>query len=549
MISSLLTLGAFLSSLTAGLFAQIPYPWLGGRRPALLLACLLTAVGCAIQIGTTDKGVVYLGRLVLGIGNGFLVTFSNIYTAEASPAHLRAVMVALFSEWVNIGSIIGAVVTNATQARLDKASYQIPIGILFVVPVLLGISLWFVPESPRYLVHRGRLPEARAALETLRGASIDGNEALALEWVEMVKGIEEEKKLATTVGPLDQYRGPERRRTLLCYAVILSQVGSGSWFVISYSTYFLIVAGLSTPAAFRYAIMNTCVGLLGVNVGIVLMRHVCGRRTILALGALLQGFCMLGLAIGAGGQVTPVGSTTANNCVIAFLALYQFCYNAFVGVASYPVSTELVSTRLRSWTVGSAISLGYFFAWLTGFCSPYFINPEYLNWVSLFLPPPPLLSLPLLLLLISLTSKTLICRLLCDSTGLQIRLPLGRLQLPLRNILLLLHARAQRPVPRGNRRIVRPPRAGVEIQVVPDDHPGGSLGRGSQTGREEDAGFQGGRYRACGLGRESFFIFFYIFFYAFLCRKQERKNKIIFTYSISVALNLTRERGRSLVDE
>lgn len=377
LISSLLTLGAFLSSLTAGSFAHF-----FGRKTALWLACLLTAVGCAVQINTTDKAVVYVGRLILGIGNGFLVTFSNIYTAEASPAHLRAVMVALFSEWVNIGSIVGAVVTNATQSRLDKASYQIPIGILFVVPVVLAAGLFFVPESPRYLVNRGRMEKARLALESLRGGSLRPEE-LELEWVEMVQGIEEEKKLASTIGPLDQYRGTDLRRTLLCYGVIMSQVGSGSWFVISYSTYFLIVAGLTVNEAFRYSIMNTCLGLVGVNFGIYLMRHVVGRRTILIMGAAIQGLCMLGMAIGAG-SVNPVGSDAGRNCLIAFFALYLFSYNAFVGDASYPVSTELVSTRLRSWSVGSAISLGYFFAWLTGFCSPYFINPENLNWVSTY---------------------------------------------------------------------------------------------------------------------------------------------------------------------
>lgn len=320
--------------------------------------------------------------MILGIGNGFLVTFSNIYTAEASPAHLRAVMVALFSEWVNIGSIVGAVVTNATQSRLDKASYQIPIGILFVVPVVLAAGLFFVPESPRYLVNRGRMEKARRALESLRGDSLRPEE-LELEWVEMVQGIEEEKKLASTIGPLDQYRGTDLRRTLLCYGVIMSQVGSGSWFVISYSTYFLIVAGLTVNEAFRYSIMNTCLGLVGVNFGIYLMRHVVGRRTILIMGAAIQGLCMLGMAIGAG-SVNPVGSDAGRNCLVAFFALYLFSYNAFVGDASYPVSTELVSTRLRSWSVGSAISLGYFFAWLTGFCSPYFINPENLNWVSIY---------------------------------------------------------------------------------------------------------------------------------------------------------------------
>ncbi|KIH86454.1 sugar transporter [Sporothrix brasiliensis 5110] len=371
LIGSLLTLGAFLSSLVAGAFAHF-----FGRKPALWLACFLTALGCAIQIATESKGVVYLGRLVLGVGNGFLVTFSNIYTAEAAPAHLRAVMVALFSEWVNIGSIVGSVVTNACKNRLDKQSYQIPIGTLFVVPALLAAGLCFVPESPRYLMYKGRATAARAALETLRGDALPA-EQLELEWVEMARGIEAEKRVASSIGPVDMYRGTDLRRTLLCYGVIASQTGAGSWFVISYATYFMIVSGLTVDAAFQYSIMNTCLGLVGVNVGIYAMRHVAGRRGILMTGALAQGGCMLGMAVAV--TVAP-GTVAARNCLIAFVALFLFSYNAFVGDASYPVSTELVSTRLRSWTVGSAISLGYFLAWLTGFCSPYFINPTNLNW-------------------------------------------------------------------------------------------------------------------------------------------------------------------------
>ena len=126
-----------------------------GRRPALWAAYLMTAIGAAIQIGPTDKAAVCVGRIVLGIGNGFLVTFSNIYCAEAAPAHLRAVIVALFSIWVNIGSIIGAAANNATQVRLDKASYQIPLGIQFIVsnsPLirhLLGLDLTLAGRSPR----------------------------------------------------------------------------------------------------------------------------------------------------------------------------------------------------------------------------------------------------------------------------------------------------------------------------------------------------------------------------------------------------------------
>ncbi|KAI0175521.1 general substrate transporter [Hypoxylon sp. FL1284] len=369
---SLLTLGAFFSSIFAGAFAHF-----FGRKTALWLACILNAIACIIQITTTDKVAVYIGRLILGLANGFLVTFSNIY--EAAPAHLRAVMVALFSEWVNIGSIIGAAVTNVTKNRPDKASYQIPLGTLFIVPAFLAVGLFFVPESPRYLLYKGRSEAARNALKELRGDSLSP-ESFELEWIEMVKGIEEEKHTAKTIGPLDMFKGTELRRTLLCYGVIATQTAAGSWFIISYSTYFLIVSGLSVDDAFKFSVMNTytrCLGFIGVNVGMYLMRHVMGRRTVLMTGSVAQGCAMLGMAVSA---TVAYGTVSARNCLIAFTALYQFSYNAFVGDATYPTSTEMVSTRLRSWSVGSAISLGYFLAWLTGFCSPYFINPENLNW-------------------------------------------------------------------------------------------------------------------------------------------------------------------------
>ncbi|KAI0195435.1 general substrate transporter [Astrocystis sublimbata] len=389
LIGSLLTLGAFLSSLVAGAFAHY-----FGRKAALWFACLLNAIACIVQISSENKVAVYIGRLILGLANGFLVTFSNIYTAEASPAHLRAVMVALFSEWVNIGSIIGATVTNRTKDFLSKSSYQIPLGTLFIVPAILSIGLLFVPESPRYLLYRGDEEAARKSLEALRGDSLPLEE-LELEWVEMVRGIEEEKRTAKTVGALDMFKGvrpltmanlrvsadnptgTELRRTLLCYGVIATQTGAGSWFVISYSTYFMTVAGLSVNEAFKFSILNTVLGFIGVNFGIYLMRHVMGRRTILMTGAVTQGAAMLGLAVSA---TVASGTFAARSCLIAFLAIYQFSYNAFVGDATYPTATELVSTRLRSWSVGSAISLGYLLAWLTSFFSPYFINPENLNW-------------------------------------------------------------------------------------------------------------------------------------------------------------------------
>lgn len=201
LITSLLTLGSFISSLTAGYFAGF-----FGRRQGLWAACALNAIACGIQIGTDSAGVLYLGRLLLGFANGFLVTFSNVYTSEVAPAHLRGVMTALFAYWVQIGSIVGAIVVNSTKNRMDKLSYRIPIACLYIVPTVLAIGLFFVPESPRWLIHKGRDQEARRSLERLRSGAVTSEE-LELEWLEMNKGAEEELKLAKSSPFMDMFRG------------------------------------------------------------------------------------------------------------------------------------------------------------------------------------------------------------------------------------------------------------------------------------------------------------------------------------------------------
>ena len=162
--------------------------------------------------------------------------------------------------------------------------------------------------------------------------------------------------------------------------MIACQGASGAWFIISYGTYFMLVSGLNVSDAFKFSIMTTSIGFIGVNVGMYLMRHVWGRRTILMAGATFAGLCHLSFAVAA---TAAPNSIYLRNCIIAFISLFKFGYNGGVGAASYPVATELVSTRLRAWTVGSATSLGYFLAWLISFCTPYFINPKNLNWVSL----------------------------------------------------------------------------------------------------------------------------------------------------------------------
>jgi len=82
------------------------------------------------------------------------------------------------------------------------------------VPTVLAVGLFFVPESPRWLLHKGRDQQARRALERLRYGAVSA-EAVELEWLEMNKGVEEELRLAKNTPFMDMFRGQSPVTTLL----------------------------------------------------------------------------------------------------------------------------------------------------------------------------------------------------------------------------------------------------------------------------------------------------------------------------------------------
>lgn len=86
-----MTLGAFLSAGTAGLAANK-----FGRRACLLLACITCCVANIIMMTTTHIGALYVGRLVIGLANGYFMTFSQLYIQESSIARWRGLFLTGF---------------------------------------------------------------------------------------------------------------------------------------------------------------------------------------------------------------------------------------------------------------------------------------------------------------------------------------------------------------------------------------------------------------------------------------------------------------------
>ncbi|KAF2269965.1 general substrate transporter [Lojkania enalia] len=367
LISSLMTLGAFISSSSAGLLASYL-----GRRPCLWMACVLCCASNVIMMTTTNMSGLYAGRFLIGIANGWLMTFSQLYIQESAPARYRGLMISVFQFWTSIGSLLGTIVDNATHSLPGRDSYIIPLGIIYIVPFLMGVGMIFIPESPRWLLLQDKTEQARKSLLWMRPHP----EAVPDEMDDIQTAILAEKELASSASIIDIWKNPiDRRRTLLAVAAISTQAASGAMFMIAYGTYFFEMAHVGN--AFQNTCILTAVGVAVIMINSAVISKIGRRRVFLMIGMFICGVSQF--AVAAVYHVHP-GTVSTGKAIVGLSVVYIMGYNGMVATYAWLAGGEIPSQRLRSYTFGIAAAVGFAGAWLATFTAPYFINPDSLNW-------------------------------------------------------------------------------------------------------------------------------------------------------------------------
>jgi len=369
LIGSLVSLGMFITTFASGYVSNTI-----GRKGTLWFGCALMVLSVVVQMSAINFPGLYSGRLILGFANGFLLVAAQLYMQESMPANLRSLGFTFWQFWISFGALIGAIVNNATSTILTRASYRIPLGVLFVIPAVLSVTLLFLPDTPRYYALKGRLAEAEKSLRFLRDASFTDLQVKE-ELAEIVHALEVERETNAHAGYLKIFRTKtDTKRTLTSVGLALYAAASGVPFITQYGVYFFLLAGDTKP--FRDGVILLCCGLAGVMTTPFFTGKV-GKRPLLMIGGVLQSFCMLG--VGVSYSVRGIDKTSGN-VIIAMASIYLFFASATTSPFAWQVCGEVPSQQLRSHTMGFASAISFLFGWSITFTIPYFINPTALNW-------------------------------------------------------------------------------------------------------------------------------------------------------------------------
>lgn len=340
-----------------------------GMKKTMTLAYILMMAFTFILVFGQSKALLLVGQILCGIPWGIFTAIAPTYASEVCPVTLRGYLTTFINmTWV-IGQLISAGIFRGVQGMEGRWAYDIPFAIQWVWPVPLCIGMLFCPESPWWLLRKGRMADAEHSLQRL-SPQTDAKKTLAM----MIRTDEQEKELDSS-SYLDCFKGVDRRRTEVALIAWAIQVFAGIS-MNQYNTYFFQQAGVSGAAAFDISIGYYGLGFVGTFIAWFLMTRY-GRRPIFIGGLALMCLTMFVIGFVA---LAPESNNASKWAQSILLVFWVFMYDGSIGPLAFCIVSEVGSTRLRAKTVAIGRCSFYFWFIIFGVATPYMLNPDAANW-------------------------------------------------------------------------------------------------------------------------------------------------------------------------
>lgn len=278
-------------------------------------------------------------------------------------------MTCLTALMMTIGPLTAAIIVDKTGSDESRWAYRAVFCAQFAFAGLAAIFAPFMPESPMWLLSNGNTQKASDSLRRLGYTGTD----LEMRLSQLQTMLDEARDEAAGATYLDCFRRSNLRRTIISIMPLAIQALSGVYFIASYGTYYIQLAGYSTAASFKLQIVQHGLSMAGNICSWYLIDRI-GRRPLTFWGTLSITIILLIAA-----SLAAEGSDGAIKGSVGFIVLYNFFYNITIGATAYTLLCEVATSRLRVKTISIGVALQYIIYCVWAFVIPYLFNPDEAN--------------------------------------------------------------------------------------------------------------------------------------------------------------------------
>lgn len=344
-------MGLLTASMAMGSMLAIPIvPYCAdilGRRMGVVIGCAIMLVGIALLSMGFHIAMFIMGRLLLGFGIAIAHGSAPLLIAELVHPQHRAVYSTIYNTLWYLGSLIGAWVSFGTNNIVGNWAWRVPC-LLQAIPSLFQIFfIWFVPESPRWLIAKGKNAKAKAILTKYHAQGDENDELVAVEYHEIHQTISLEQEYEKTAWSELWSTPGNRHRLLILVSFGLFSQWSGNALVSYYLSGVLETVGITDDKTKLEINGYLSIVQLVSAVGICFFVDKIGRRPLFLTSCIGMLVSFIVETIGSA-QYAKTESTAAGHAVIVFIFIYFIFYNlGFCGLlVSY--STEILPYRIRA---------------------------------------------------------------------------------------------------------------------------------------------------------------------------------------------------------
>src|SRR5574344_530677 len=332
-----------------------------GRKKTMFIASVLfsiSAIGCALCVGFTDL-VIY--RIIGGFGIGIVSIVSPMYISEIAVAEKRGALVSLYQLAITVGFLAAYLVNYLIMVNVDQTAISAATGKIFHTEfwrgmlgcetfpdLLFVIVIFFIPESPRWLIVKGKGAQAKGILQRIYCSEKEATEQMGITQASISSSSKSEWKALLEPGIL--------KAVIIGSAIAILGQFMGVNAVLYYGPQILGDAGLSSDSSLLSQVLVGCVNMFTTIIALFIIDKV-GRKQLIYWGVsgMIISLLMLSLFFSKGAELH-----LGNGFLLGFFLFYVFCTAIAISAVVFVILSEMYPNRVR----GMAMSIAGLSLWL-----------------------------------------------------------------------------------------------------------------------------------------------------------------------------------------